>query len=94
MSPESRAGTGGQHRDVIRFVLADPGVLGRKDVNLAMLAVPTPQDAVEEKERNREDHEPKTEAATQSHEAPEPDHDVREPEATLGAGLKPPEKSN
>jgi hypothetical protein len=45
--PDALAGAGGQELDVVSFVLADPGVLATREVNLAM---PAPADAVEEKE--------------------------------------------
>src|SRR5689334_24025247 len=59
--PDSLAGAGEQELDVISFVLADPGVLETREVNLALPAVPAPADAVEEKEGSVKETEPKKE---------------------------------
>jgi len=92
--PDSLAGAGGQELDVISFVLADPGVLETREVNLAMPAVPAPADAVEEKEGSVEGSEPKKEESKELQEPPEPKPAIRQPDAVLKEPKpKPPEKS-
>jgi TonB family protein len=92
--PNALAGAGGQELDVISFVLADPGVLETREVNLAVPAVPAPADAVEEKEGSVEENEPKKEESEKLQEPPEPKNEIRKPDAVLeDAKPKPPEKS-
>jgi periplasmic protein TonB len=92
--PDALAGAGGQELDVISFVLADPGVLETREVNLAMPAVPAPADAVEEKEGSVEETEPKKEESKDLQEPPEPKPEIRQPDAVLEEpNPKPPEKS-
>ena len=92
--PDALAGAGGQEQDVISFVLADPGVLETREVNLAMPAVPAPADAVEEKEGSVEESKPKKEESKELLEPPEPKPEIRQPDAVLEEPRpKPPEKS-
>jgi TonB family protein len=92
--PDALAGAGGQELDVISFVLADPGVLETREVNLAMPAVPAPAEAVEEKEGNVEENAPKKEETKQAPEPREPENEMHKPDAVLEeAKPKPPEKS-
>jgi|SRR4029077_18645554 TonB family protein len=92
--PDALAGAGGQELDVISFILADPGVLETREVNLAMPAVPAPADAVEEKEGTIEENEPKKQEPTEVQQPPEPENEIRKPDALLEeAKPKPTEKS-
>jgi TonB family protein len=92
--PDALAGAGGQELDVISFVLADPGVLETKEVNLATPAVPAPADAVEEKEGSVEENAPKKEERKEVEEPREPENEIRKPDAVLEeAKPKPQEKS-
>jgi periplasmic protein TonB len=92
--PDALAGAGGQELDVISFILADPGVLETRKVNLAMPAVPAPADAVEEKEGSVEENEPKKEESKELQEPPEPKPEIRKPDAVLEEPKpKPAEKS-
>jgi TonB family protein len=92
--PDALAGAGGQELDVISFVLADPGVLETKEVNLAVPALPAPADAVEEKEGSVEENAPKKEEPKEVQEPREPENEMRKPDAVLEeAKPKPPEKS-
>jgi periplasmic protein TonB len=92
--PDALAGAGGQELDVISFVLADPGVLETREVNLAVPAVPAPADAVEEKEGSVEENAPKKEETKEVPEPREPEDEMRKPDAVLEeAKPKPPEKS-
>jgi len=92
--PDAQAGAGGQELDDISFILADRGVLETREVNLAMPAVPAPPDAVEEKEGTIEENESKKEEPTEIQQPPEPENEVRKPDAILEeAKPKPTEKS-
>jgi TonB family protein len=92
--PDSLAGAGGQELDVISFVLADPGVLETREVNLAMPAVPAPADAVQEKEGSVEETDPKKEESKELQEPAEPKPEIRQPDAIVEEPKpKPPEKS-
>src|SRR5689334_19656703 len=51
--PDALVGAGGQERDAMSFILAEPGVLETREVNLAMPGVPAPADAVTTAARNR-----------------------------------------
>ena len=91
--PDALAGAGGQELDVVSFVLADPGVLETREVNLAMPAVPAPADAVEEKEGTIKENEPK-EDAKEIPEPLKPENEIRKPDALLEEAIpKPAEKS-
>ena len=91
--PDALAGAGGQELDVISFILAEPGVLETREVNLAVPAVPAPADAVEEKEGTTEENEPKEEAK-EIQDPPKPEKEVPKPDAPLEeAKPKPAEKS-
>jgi TonB family protein len=91
--PDALAGAGGQELDVISFILADPGVLETREVNLAMPAVPAPADAVEEKEGTKEENQPKEES-NEIQEPLKPENEIRKPDAPLEeAKPKPAEKS-
>jgi periplasmic protein TonB len=91
--PDALAGAGGQELDVISFILADPGVLETREVNLETPAVPAPADAVEEKEGRIEKNGPKKEESKELQE-PRPEPEIRKPDPALEeAKPKPPEKS-
>jgi periplasmic protein TonB len=91
--PDALAGAGGQELDVISFVLANPGVLETREVNLAMHAVPAPADAVEEKEGSVEEDASKQEEPKEVQEPREPEKEIK-PDAVLEeAKPKPEEKS-
>ena len=91
--PDALAGAGGQELDVISFILAEPGVLETREVNLAMPAVPAPADAVEEKEGSLEENQPKKEEPKEIQEPLKPENEIRKPDAILEeAKPKPAEK--
>jgi protein TonB len=91
--PDALAGAGGQELDAISFVLAEPGVLESREVDLAMHASPAPTDTVEEKEGGAEEKEPKKEETKELQE-PQPEPESRKPDAALEkAKPKPAEKS-
>jgi TonB family protein len=90
--PDALAGAGGQELDVISFIMADPGVLETREVDLAMPAVRAPADAVEEKEGTIEETEPKEEAK-EIQEPLKPENEIRKPDAPLEEAPKPAEKS-
>jgi len=91
--PDALAGAGGQELDAISFVLADPGVVETRQVNLEVPTVPAPADAVEEKEGSVEENAPKKETK-ELPEPREPERDLRKPDAVLEeAKPKPQEKS-
>jgi TonB family protein len=79
--PDDLAGAGGQELDAISFILADPGVLETREVNLIEPATPAPADAVEEKEGNSEQDQSKEEESKEIQEKPETE--VRKPEAII-----------
>jgi TonB family protein len=89
--PDALAGAGGQELDVISFVLAEPGVLETREVDLAMHATPAPTDTVEEKEGSAEEKEPKKEETKELQEPPKPEIEVQKPGAIEEP--KPAEKS-
>jgi TonB family protein len=91
--PDALAGAGGQELDVISFVLAEPGVLETREVDLAMHATPAPTDTVEEKEGSAEEKEPKKEETKELQEPPKPEREVQKPDAIEEPKPKPAEKS-
>jgi periplasmic protein TonB len=92
--PDALAGAGGQELDVISFILADPGVLETREVNLAEPTVPAPADAVEEKEGSVEENAPKKGETKEIPEPREPENEMPKPDAILEeAKPKPAEKS-
>jgi outer membrane biosynthesis protein TonB len=91
--PDALAGAGGQELDVISFVLAEPGVLETREVDLAMHATPAPTETVEEKEGSAEEKEPKKEDTKELQEPPKPEREVQKPDAIEEPKPKPAEKS-
>jgi periplasmic protein TonB len=91
--PDALAGAGGQELDAISFVLAEPGVLETREVDLAMHASPAPADAVEEKEGSAEEKAPQKEETKELQEPPKPEIEAPRPDVIEEAKPKPAEKS-
>ena len=83
LEPDALAGADGQEPDAISFILAEPGVLETREVNLAMPAVPAPAHAVEEKEGSVDENAPKKEETKELQEPREPENEIRKPDAVL-----------
>jgi outer membrane biosynthesis protein TonB len=83
--PDALAGAGGRELDAISFILADPGVLETRQVELAMPALPAPANAVEEYEGSTQENEPKKEESKELQDPVKSEHPMREPHAVMEA---------